>query len=339
MWLFSAPYRISIAGGGSDVPGWFNKELGAVFSFATHQRLYGLAHPSFDKQWLVRYRSEEKCAAACDINHDIIRQAVSTIHPDCPPLEISCHGELPGHNTGLGASSAFSAGFCSMLLRLTGWKDDLIPEVVAQRAKQVEVDGLGRDMGLQEIYACSYGGANLLLFEKDGVEVYPVNDDATERLTEWVSSHCAIIHVPEEEQLQNGFKDFSGNIASICAKEHMTRAGVCLAIETYNQVNNNNPGYLYDAVAASWAIKKETHPSALAGRAGAIVEELQQLGCAARLCGGGRGGFVFVCLRHRNDWERLRSFCTARSLGYRSTFVGLSPATTISLSTLTETGF
>jgi D-glycero-alpha-D-manno-heptose-7-phosphate kinase len=338
MWLFSAPYRVSIAGGGSDIPAWFKKDMGAVFGFATKQRLYGLAHPSFDRQWLVRYRAEEKCDCVEKINHDIIRESVAAFYSDCPPLEISCHGELPGHNTGLGASSAFSAGFCSLLLHLTGWREDLLPEIVALHAAKVELGKLKRDMGLQEIYTCSYGGANLLIFDKEGPEVYPLNSNATEALSQYVLEHCALIYAPEEETLRGSFKDFTQNIASVCEQQELTRASVCLAIETYNQINTGNTEFIYEATAAAWEIKKKNHATSSSGDAGKIVDELRDKGFAARLCGGGRGGFIFTCLKHAKDWDRLRSFCTDHSLNFRNTCVGLAPAKTTLLSTSIEMG-
>jgi D-glycero-alpha-D-manno-heptose-7-phosphate kinase len=314
MRLLSAPYRVSISGGGSDFREWFQHEQGAVFSFSTQQCIRALAHVSLTNNWHVRYRQVDVSPTIGGIQHEIVKKSVELLYPDCPPLEISSHGELPGHQTGMGASSAFTTGMVSLLLHLSGHTDPH-PELVAHWGERIEIEGLGRCMGLQEIYASAYGGVNLLMFEGEDVDVYPIPVRLRRGLTGYMNKHCFLVYVPETTSGDGEFKCYKSNLRQIEDRADATRRGVALAIETFQKVSQGEFDFMAEALQEAWGIKKANHDTCSSPSPTVqMVDHLNAEGMPAKLCGGGGKGFIFVCLRNKEDYTRLSSFCTAHSL-------------------------
>ncbi len=162
---------MSFAGGGTDLPSFYEKEMGAVLSVGLNQHMYVTVSPRFKASTRIAYTKTEIADSIDDIQHTIAREALRMTGLG-KHLEITTIGDVPS-GTGLGSSSSLAAG---MLNALYAYKGQITsPQQLAEQACQIEVDILGKPIGKQDQYAAAYGSLNFIAFNPDGsVDVEPV---------------------------------------------------------------------------------------------------------------------------------------------------------------------
>ena len=174
MIITRTPFRISFAGGGTDLREFYSHQPGMVISSSINKYIYvvvkkqiGIVEHKYRINWSkVEFRNHIK-----DIEHPIVREALRMFKIDFP-VEITTFTDIPG-STGLGSSSAFAVGLVHALYALKG--EMATKHKIASEAARIEVDILGRTMGKQDHYASAYGNLNVFTFTSDEVvKVEPV---------------------------------------------------------------------------------------------------------------------------------------------------------------------
>ena len=161
------PMRVSFAGGGTDLPAFYEREYGAVLSSAIDKYIWVTVkrHSEvFDEPVRVNYSLTEQVDTIDELKNDITRAALQFLDID-PPIYISTVGDLPA-STGLGSSSAFAVGLLNALHRYRG--DRVSAGQLAEEACHIEIDILGQPIGRQDQYAAAFGGLNLFTFRPGG---------------------------------------------------------------------------------------------------------------------------------------------------------------------------
>lgn len=174
MIISRTPFRISFAGGGTDLRSFYSREEGQVLSTTIDKYLYVVVRRQMglvEYKYRVHYSKVESCQTIEEIEHPIVREALRLFEIDFP-IEITTVADIPA-STGLGSSSAFAVGLIHALCALLGRH---VPKsYLAQTAAKIEVDILGRTMGKQDHYASAYGNLNVFTFSPDeSVTVEPV---------------------------------------------------------------------------------------------------------------------------------------------------------------------
>jgi D-glycero-alpha-D-manno-heptose-7-phosphate kinase len=171
MIISQTPYRVSFAGGGTDLPAFYRHEFGAVLSTTIDQHIYVTIHRRFEPSIRVSYSRTEIATMLDDVQHELVREAMRQVEID-EPLEITTIGDVPS-GTGMGSSSSLTVG---LLTALHGYRHCVVsPGQLAEEACRIEVDILGKPIGRQDQYAAAFGGLNYIRFNPDGrVEVEPV---------------------------------------------------------------------------------------------------------------------------------------------------------------------
>ena len=165
MIISSAPFRISFAGGGSDLPVFCRRHKGAVLSTTIDKHVYISIHPYFHRrQTLLKYSRNELVDRVEEIQHPIFRTALMDLWPQ-GGLEIVSTADIPA-GTGLGSSSTFTVALLHALHAFRGVFSS--KEKLAREACQIEIDRLGEPIGRQDQYAAAYGGLNFMEFLPDG---------------------------------------------------------------------------------------------------------------------------------------------------------------------------
>ena len=174
MIITQTPYRVSFAGGGTDLPAFYEHEFGAVLSMGIQQHMYITVSPRFEKTMRVAYSRVEIAEDIDKIEHTIAREALRLTGLS-EHLEITMVGDVPA-GTGMGSSSSLAVG---MLNALYAYKGQITsPGQLAQQACDIEIDILGKPIGRQDQYAAAYGGVNYIKFNPDHtVDVEPVPCD------------------------------------------------------------------------------------------------------------------------------------------------------------------
>jgi len=167
-----APFRVSFAGGGSDIASFYRKHRGAVLSCGIAKYSFIVIHPFFNaSKYHLKYTRTELVDGLEEIQHPILREALRMQDID-PGIEIVSVADIPG-GTGLGSSSSFSV---ALLNALYAHRRIFVPkEVLASEACMLEIERLNEPIGKQDQYAAAYGGINLIEFERHGgVTVQPL---------------------------------------------------------------------------------------------------------------------------------------------------------------------
>jgi D-glycero-alpha-D-manno-heptose-7-phosphate kinase len=171
MLITRTPLRISIGGGGTDLPSFYQRREGFVISAAINKYVYIALNKTFTDDYLLKYSELERRRTIDEIGHPIIREALR-IHEVDPGLEMVSIADIPS-GTGLGSSGAFTVG---LLRALYAFKREHATEMVlAEQSAHIEINLLGEPVGKQDQYIAAFGGLTCFDFHSDGkVTVSPL---------------------------------------------------------------------------------------------------------------------------------------------------------------------
>jgi len=173
MKIVRSPLRISLGGGGTDLPGWYSQYGGFLLTAAINKYIYftGCERP-FDNKFWLSYSKVEVCDKVEDIRHELLNKCFSKYNL---PRGIEMHSisEVPG-SSGLGSSGAFIVGTLKTLNLIN--KTDMSLSELAETACRVEMVELKKSSGKQDQYIATYGGIIGMTLDKEGnVEVQPLD--------------------------------------------------------------------------------------------------------------------------------------------------------------------
>ena len=171
MIISQTPYRVSFAGGGTDLPAFYREEFGAVLSTAVDHHMYVTIHRRFEPTIRVSYSRTENAPSIEEVQHDLVRETMRLTEVD-EPLEITTVGDVPA-GTGMGSSSSLTAGLLNALYAYRG--QVVGRHFLAEQTCKIEIDILKNPIGRQDQYAAVFGGLNYIRFNPDDtVDVEPV---------------------------------------------------------------------------------------------------------------------------------------------------------------------
>jgi len=172
MIISQTPFRISFAGGGSDLPAYYLKHGGAVVSTAIDKYVYVTVSRKFDQALRVSYSLTEEVETASQLQHPIVREGMGMLGLQ-GGLEITSVADIPSRGTGLGSSSSFAVGLMHALHAIEG--RHVSSGQLADEACRIEIEMCGEPIGKQDQYAAAFGGLNYIQFHQDGsVQVDPI---------------------------------------------------------------------------------------------------------------------------------------------------------------------
>jgi D-glycero-alpha-D-manno-heptose-7-phosphate kinase len=171
-----SPLRISLGGGGTDLPSYYREHEGFVMSAAIDKYVYITLHETFAQELIVKYSRTENVKRPEEVRHPIVREALKLVDVGVPYLEIVSMSDIPA-NTGLGSSGSFTT---ALLRALHAMKKNFIPrQELAEQAASIEIDRLGEPVGKQDQYIASFGGLTCFYFRQDDrVDVCPLRLDS-----------------------------------------------------------------------------------------------------------------------------------------------------------------
>lgn len=301
MIIARSPLRISLGGGGTDLPSYYREHGGFVISAAINKYVYVTLHETFVPEMILKYSKMERVSKVADIQHPIIREALKLVGIDTMSLEITSMADIPA-GSGLGSSGSFTT---ALLKVLHAHKKDLIhPPELAAEACRIELELLGEPIGKQDQYIAAYGGITCFRFERGGaVEARPLKVSAE------------TVHVLEDNLLLffTGYSRSAGEILK--DQDDKTKQGdrgmlenlhfiKDLGLKSQNALESGDLRGFAELMNVHWARKKNRSPNMtrtqiddwydLARRNGAL---------GGKLIGAGGGGFF---LFYSEDQARLR---------------------------------
>lgn len=172
MIITRSPLRITLGGGGSDLPSFYRKHGGFLIAAAIDRYVYVTVMRPFIEGIFLKYSQMEHVNDVNEVHHPIIREAIRMLDFKTPQLEITTLADIPA-GTGLGSSGSFTT---ALLKALYSHRRRLIhPSELAEQACDIEMNKLGEPIGKQDQYIASYGGVTCFTFNPDDtVEAQPL---------------------------------------------------------------------------------------------------------------------------------------------------------------------
>ncbi len=171
MIITRTPLRLTLAGGGTDLPSYYERRGGVVLSAAINKYIYIGINQTFTDDYFIKYSQLERTREIDEIEHPIIREALK-LHPVGPAIELVSMADIPA-GTGLGSSGAFTVGLLRTLY--SHKREHVAAASLAEEACHIEIDRLGRAVGKQDQYIAAFGGLSHFELEPSGrVHVSPL---------------------------------------------------------------------------------------------------------------------------------------------------------------------
>jgi D-glycero-alpha-D-manno-heptose-7-phosphate kinase len=165
MIITRSPLRVSLGGGGTDLPSYYREHSGFLIAAAIDKYVYITLHQTFVPELIIKYSKLERVLTVDEVEHPIIREALRMVGIETPSLEITSMADIPA-GTGLGSSGSFTT---ALLKAFHAHKKNLVhPAELAEQACQIELEKLGAPIGKQDQYIAAFGGITCFNFLPDG---------------------------------------------------------------------------------------------------------------------------------------------------------------------------
>lgn len=172
MIIARSPLRITLGGGGTDLPSYYRDHEGFLIAAAIDKYVYVTVMRPFTPGIYLKYSQLEHVDHVKDVHHPIIRETIQMLEFNTPQIEITTLADIPA-GTGLGSSGSFTTALLKALYAHR--RRLLLPEELAELACHIEIDRLREPIGKQDQYIAAYGGITCFTFHKDdSVEAKPL---------------------------------------------------------------------------------------------------------------------------------------------------------------------
>ncbi|HEV7157240.1 MAG TPA: hypothetical protein VGN38_02675 [Caulobacteraceae bacterium] len=300
MIITRTPLRISIGGGGTDLPSYSDKFGGFVISGAISKYVYILFNRIHRPVYLVKYSHHEEVADRREIAHPLFREALEALDIQ-PGVEIVSVADVMA-GTGLGSSGTFTVGLLHALYAAT--HTIASPESLAARAIDIEMSRLGEPVGKQDQYIAAYGGLMCQDYRRDGtVGISPlkVSEGTRRELADSLmlfytgaSRAASDILLDQKVRSERGDRDVIDNLHRV--KE--------LSYRIRESLEAGRPEEFGRMMDEHWQCKRQRNPGMSAPAIDHAYEHAMENGAlGGKLVGAGGGGFL---LFYTSDRTRLR---------------------------------
>ncbi len=298
MIITRTPFRISFAGGGSDLRNYYEKYGGSVVSVSINKYIYLSMHPYFDEDaYLLKYSKTEQAKSIGEIQHPIIRTVFSKY--GIKGVDFNSSADIPS-GTGLASSSAFTVG----LINLCNVYTDkyMNKEDIANLACEVEIEDLKEPIGKQDQYACACGGLNFIEFQRDGevdVEKLYLQTDAYRVL----EKNLLMFYTGQTRAAGSILAEQKKNTTNDKAKINNLHKMVKLSRELKEELLKGNINAMGEILHTGWMYKRELAHGITNSNIDYYYNLAMQNGAlGGKLLGAGGGGFLlfYVEEQHRS---------------------------------------
>ena len=312
MIISRTPFRVSLSGGGSDLPSFYTKHGGCVISSGLARYMYIAIHPSFQKNEIaLKYSKSERVTNVADIEHNIFRQTLTDL--DVTGVEITSFADAPA-GTGLGSSSSFTVGLLHALYAYKG----IYPgkERLASEACITEIEKLGEPIGKQDQYAATFGGLNYYEFEKNGtVRIEPIimKPESYKKL----ENSLMMFYTGDVRSASEILKEQIKTITS-GEREQAQLEICCLTKKLKQELEANNIDALGEILHNTWLLKKQLASKISNPNIDKWYEAARKAGAiGGKLLGAGGGGFLLFYVPQEKQPAVRETLSNLKEMKYR----------------------
>jgi D-glycero-alpha-D-manno-heptose-7-phosphate kinase len=320
MIITRSPLRLSLGGGGTDLPSYYRRFGGFLVAAAIDKYVYITLHQTFERELIVKYSQLERVSSVDEVQHPIVREALRLVGIDHPNLEITSMADIPA-GTGLGSSGSFTA---ALLKALHAYRKNLVhPSELAEQACEIELVKLAEPIGKQDQYISAYGGITCFRFEPDdNVEAWPLRISAETLLnlednlllmfTGFSRSASAIL---QEQDLLSRNED-----AAMLENLHFVKA---LGFRSQAALEAGKLEEFADLMNVHWEHKKKRSGAMTNAQIDEWYALARQNGAlGGKLIGAGGGGFLLFYCEDKRRCRHALSLAGLREVRFRFDFEG-----------------
>jgi D-glycero-alpha-D-manno-heptose-7-phosphate kinase len=283
------PLRLSLGGGGTDLPSYYEHHGGMVIAAAIDKYVFVAMNRTFTDDYFLKYSSLERVTSSADIEHPIVREAFEG-HKVEPAVEMVSVADIPS-GTGLGSSGSFTVGLLRAIYAYQ--RSHATPSILAEEACSIEIDKLGRPVGKQDQYIAAFGGFTCFYFEPGGqVSIAPLQltsdtlHDLEEHLLMFFTGYSRDAEHMLEDQKSRSERGDSAMIDSL----HFVKE---VGLSSKNCLETGDTEQFAFLMHEHWMRKRERSQ----GMTNDQIDKWYQLGMGhgalgGKLVGAGAGGFL-----------------------------------------------
>jgi D-glycero-alpha-D-manno-heptose-7-phosphate kinase len=320
MIIARSPLRITLGGGGTDLPSYYRDHEGFLIAAAIDKYVYVTVMRPFTPGIYLKYSQLEHVDKVADVCHPIIKESLGIMDLKTPQIEITTLADIPA-GTGLGSSGSFTT---ALLKALYAHRKQLIhPEQLAELACHIEIDRLGEPIGKQDQYAAAYGGITCFTFNKDDTvtakplavsidTMFDLEDNLLLFFTGFSRSAGSILK-DQKSRTQASDDDMLKNLHYV--KE--------LGYRSQKALEEGNATLFGELMHEHWEHKKRRS----GGMSNPKIDEWYELGMkngavGGKLVGAGGGGFLMFLAADRNKLRHAMAHAGLEEVRFRFDFEG-----------------
>ncbi len=318
--IFSrAPLRISLGGGGTDLPSYYNEHGGYLISGSIDKYVYMLTHTIFQKRYRLKYSETEEVDDVSEIKHPIFRETL-TKHWNGNPLEIAVVADVPA-GTGMGSSGAFTV--CLIKALSLAKRRSITQGDLAEAACEIELDILKEPVGKQDQYVSAHGGICAYTFNTDGtVDVEPL--DLTEQTLRKLRNNLLLFYTGEARSASKILADqverTKTSDAEMVENLHRTKE---MGFRSRELLESGDLESYAELMHEHWENKRKRSPGMTGERIDTLYTLARRSGClGGKLVGAGGGGFLLVYAQRPEDTRQAMAAAGASELPFDFEFRG-----------------
>jgi len=310
MIISRTPFRISFAGGGTDLAAFYAAAPGAVTATTVDKYMFITVNKRFDETLRVSYSRTEIVDDVEALDHPIVREALKMTGLT-KGIEVTSIADLPA-GTGMGSSSAFTVGLLNALYAYRGRYTSA--RELAEQACCIEVEILGEPIGKQDQYAAAYGGLNHIRFRPDeAVFVDPVI--TTPEVREELDANLLLFYTGATRSasgILKGQQDGTEAKRDVLAKMRGIAEEMACALQNGRRLNDFG-GLLHEA----WQLKRSVADGITNPDIDRWYEAARDAGAlGGKLLGAGGGGFLLFFVERQNQGALRRALADLRELPF-----------------------
>jgi D-glycero-alpha-D-manno-heptose-7-phosphate kinase len=313
--------RISIGGGGTDLPSYYRDYSGFLIAAAIDRYVYVTLHHTFTGQFILKYSKMERPESLNQVQHPIIREALKYLDfPEHPHLEIASMADIPA-GTGLGSSGSFTTALLKALHAYR--KNVILPHQLAEEACHIEIERLGEPSGKQDQYIAAHGGITCFRFMPDGrveAEALKLNEETLFNLEDGlllfytgITSSSADVLSDQDSRSKKRDPAMIHNLHGI--KEMGLRIRACLEegdLRGFAGIMNEH-----------WQLKKERSQGMSNPKIDAWYDLAMNNGAlGGKLIGAGGRGFLLFYTEEKNKLRHVMTAAGMTEVRFRFDFEG-----------------
>jgi len=321
MIITRTPFRVPLGGGGTDLPSYYSKYGGFIFSAAIDKYMFiSINQPIVDDLIRIKYSRSETVTSVDEIQHEIVREALRHIGFKSG-IEVTSMADVPA-GTGLGSSGAYTVGLLNGLHTLR--RESLTLQELAEEACKIEIDILGKPIGKHDQYLAAFGGLTCLEIEKDG-KVKVCNGKISHAMIDELEKNILLfftgISRDANEILSSQSKGAEREESQVVDTLHRIKEIGYQIKDALESGNLAKFGYLLDK---HWQVKKNLSGKVSDSKIDRIYEKAKENGAfGGKIMGAGGGGFfMFYCEEHRNHLRKAMAEEGLKEMRFRFDFEG-----------------